>query len=169
VGRNARLVGAGGGLGRAYGFERAGDNLGAGVGPLLAAGLVASVGIRHVLYLSVIPGAFAALAIAIAAAEARRHRISTVRRRARLELDALHEAGVLRPLLPIADFELGNVATSLLILRGFRLLSRSGLLRTRDARQIEAGRACENTCKTNPFSLLRDECANAERPAVVCA
>ena len=49
--------------GRAFGLERAGDNLGAVVGPLLAAGLVASLGIRPTLYLAAVPGLFAALAI----------------------------------------------------------------------------------------------------------
>jgi hypothetical protein len=113
--------------GRAYGLERAGDNLGAVVGPLLAAGVVASLGIRHVLYLSAIPGAFAAIAITVAAAEARRHHaVGAVQRRARLELGALREAGVLRPLLPIAAFELGNIATSLLILRATTLLHHGG-------------------------------------------
>lgn len=113
--------------GRAYGLERAGDNLGAVVGPLLAAGLIASLGIRHTLFLSAIPGAFAALAITVAAAEARRHHAAAaVPRRARLELGALHEAGVVRSLLPIAAFELGNVATSLLILRATTLLHHGG-------------------------------------------
>jgi MFS family permease len=64
--------------GRAYGLERAGDNLGAVVGPLLAAGLVASLGIRHMLYLSAVPGIFAAIAITVAAAEARKHRAAEV-------------------------------------------------------------------------------------------
>jgi MFS family permease len=113
--------------GRAFGLERAGDNLGAVVGPLLAAGLVASLGVRHTLYLSAIPGAFAALAITVAAAEARRHRTAgAVRRSARLELGALHEAGIVHSLLPIAAFELGNVATSLLILRATTLLHHGG-------------------------------------------
>jgi MFS family permease len=113
--------------GRAFGLERAGDNLGAVVGPLLAAGLVSSLGVRHTLYLSAIPGTFAALAITIAAAEARRHHAGgAVRRSARLELGALHEAGIVRSLLPIAAFELGNVATSLLILRATTLLHHGG-------------------------------------------
>lgn len=114
--------------GRAYGLERAGDNLGAVAGPLIAAGLVTVLGIRHVLYLSAIPGLFAALAITIAAREARRRRTSApaVARRARLELRGLHAAGVVRPLLPIGAFELGNVATSLLILRATTLLHHGG-------------------------------------------
>jgi MFS family permease len=53
--------------GRAFGLERAGDNLGAVLGPLLAAGLVAWVGIRPTLCLAAIPGLFAAVAILVAA------------------------------------------------------------------------------------------------------
>jgi MFS family permease len=46
--------------GRAYGFERMMDNLGAILGPLLALGLVAAVGVRWAIGLSVIPGLLAA-------------------------------------------------------------------------------------------------------------
>ncbi len=46
--------------GRAYGFERAMDNLGAIGGPLLA---IALVGVRTAIGLSVIPGLLAALAV----------------------------------------------------------------------------------------------------------
>ena len=53
-------------FGRAYGFERALDNAGAIIGPLLAIALVAAVGIRGAILLSVIPGLFAAGAIAYA-------------------------------------------------------------------------------------------------------
>ena len=42
--------------GRAYGFERMMDNLGAVFGPLLALGLVAWLGVRTATGLSVIPG-----------------------------------------------------------------------------------------------------------------
>ncbi len=111
--------------GRAFGLERAGDNLGAVAGPLLAAGLVAWLGIRPTLYLSAVPGLFAALAITAAAAEARKLR-DPVRRRFRLELRGLRQAGLLRPLLPIAAFELGNMATTLLILRATTLLHHGG-------------------------------------------
>ena len=113
--------------GRAYGLERAGDNLGAVAGPLLAAGLVSWIGIRHTLYLSAVPGLFAAVAITVAAAEARRQRSAGAPKpRARLEVGGLREAGLLRPLVPIAAFELGNVATSLLILRATMLLHHGG-------------------------------------------
>lgn len=113
--------------GRAYGLERAGDNLGAVAGPLIAAGLVGTLGIRHTIYLSAVPGVFAAVAITVAATEARRRRAQPAgRRRRRIELGALRSAGVVRPLLPIAAFELGNVATGLLILRATTLLTHGG-------------------------------------------
>jgi MFS family permease len=49
--------------GRAYGFERMMDNLGAIFGPLLALGLVAWLGVKWAIGLSVIPGLLAAVAI----------------------------------------------------------------------------------------------------------
>ncbi len=58
--------------GRAFGVERAGDNAGAIVGPLVASALVAALGVRHAILLAIIPGLLAAAAIMIAAREARR-------------------------------------------------------------------------------------------------
>ncbi|HTY16019.1 MAG TPA: MFS transporter [Methanoregulaceae archaeon] len=49
-------------LGKAFGFHRAGDTLGAIAGPVVALALVASVGIRDVFWLALIPG-FVALAL----------------------------------------------------------------------------------------------------------
>lgn len=111
--------------GRAFGLERAGDNLGAVAGPMLAAGLVAWLGIRPALYLAAVPGALAALTISVAATEARRHH-DPVGRRFQLQLAGLREAGLLRPLIPIAAFELGNMATTLLILRATGVLHTHG-------------------------------------------
>jgi MFS family permease len=110
--------------GRAFGLERAGDNLGAVLGPLLAAGLVAALGVRPTLYLAAIPGLFAAVAIIVAARESRRriHSGSEPSRR-RFEFGALRDAGMLWALLPVAVFEFGNLATTLLILRATQLLS----------------------------------------------
>src|SRR5436305_2445819 len=42
--------------GRAFGLERAMDSLGAVIGPLLAVGLVAAVGLRSTLALTLVPG-----------------------------------------------------------------------------------------------------------------
>lgn len=111
--------------GRAFGVERAGDNLGAVIGPLLAALLVGVVGIRSTMLLAVVPGALAALAITFAATEAR-NAGPTARRQARLELRELHRAGIGRPLVPIVFFEFGNCATTLLILRATYLLEHGG-------------------------------------------
>ncbi|MDA8068232.1 MAG: MFS transporter [Actinomycetota bacterium] len=113
--------------GRAFGLERAGDNLGAVAGPLLAAGLVAWLGVRPALYLAAIPGVFAVFAITIAAREARARPTATPqRRRMRSQLHSIRAAGVAPLLLPISAFELGNMATTLLILRATGLLRADG-------------------------------------------
>ncbi|HEY8718820.1 MFS transporter [Pengzhenrongella sp.] len=113
--------------GRASGVERAGDNAGAIVGPLLAAALVGVVGIRHTILLAFIPGIFAAVAITVAAREARRT-VAPVegRRTLSFNLRELRRAGLARALAPVALFEVGNVATTLLILRATDLLHSGG-------------------------------------------
>lgn len=111
--------------GKAYGLERAGDNLGAVVGPLLASVLVGIVGVRHAMYFSLIPGLLAAAAITIAAKEARKL-ASPIKRRVKVEFKAIREAGLIKPLLPVVLFELGNIATTLLILRATQLLYADG-------------------------------------------
>jgi MFS family permease len=50
-------------LGKAFGFHRAGDTLGAIAGPALALILVASLGIREILWLTIIPGFLALAAV----------------------------------------------------------------------------------------------------------
>ena len=113
--------------GRASGVERAGDNAGAVVGPLLAAGLVGVLGVRHVILLAFIPSIFAAVAITIAAREARRSLSApSGRRTLSFNLRELRQAGLARAFLPVALFELGNVATTLLILRATDLLHVDG-------------------------------------------
>ncbi|MGH2722358.1 MAG: MFS transporter, partial [Actinomycetota bacterium] len=102
--------------GRAYGFERAMDNLGAIGGPVLALLLVGLVGTRTAILLSVVPGLLAAVAIVYAIrraprAERREHR--PIRLRVRPVL-----AGRLgRIMIGASAFELGNCAATLLILR----------------------------------------------------
>jgi MFS family permease len=109
--------------GRASGLERAGDNAGALVGPLLASLLVATVGIRHAMLLAVVPGLLAAGAITVAAREARRTLAAPAGRRTlSLNLRELRRAGLMEPLGAIATFELANVATTMLILRATHLL-----------------------------------------------
>jgi MFS family permease len=109
--------------GRASGLERAGDNAGALLGPLLASVLVATVGIRHAMLFAVVPGLLAAGAITVAAREARRTLTAPAGRRTlSLNLRELRRAGLMEPLGAIATFELANVATTLLILRATQLL-----------------------------------------------
>lgn len=111
--------------GRAFGIERAGDNIGAVIGPLMAAGLVGLLGIRSTILLAVVPGILAAVAIGFAAREAGRT-ISHPQGRKTLSLNlrALHGAGIARILGPVACFEFGNLAATLLILRASDVLSK---------------------------------------------
>jgi MFS family permease len=122
--RNALLadVVAPGAYGRAYGFERAMDNLGAIGGPLLALGLVAVVGVRNAILLSIIPGLLAALAIVYAIRHI--HRPATRKREPiRLRVQPVLGAGLGRLLAAVGAFEVGNVAATLLILRASELLT----------------------------------------------
>ena len=113
--------------GRAFGVERAGDNAGAIIGPLAASGLVAALGLRHAILLAIIPGVLAALSITVAARAARRTlQTTTGRRTLTFNLRELRQAGLARVLTPVALFELGNLAATLLILRATDLLHTDG-------------------------------------------
>ena len=110
--------------GRAAGIERAGDNAGAIAGPLLAGLLVGVLGIRQAILLSFIPGVLAAVAITIAARQARTILAAPANRsRLSFNLGELRRSGAARALVPVAFFELGNLATTLLILRATDLLT----------------------------------------------
>jgi MFS family permease len=114
-------------FGRASGVERAGDNAGALIGPMLASALVGVFGIRHLMLLAFIPGVLAAVAITVAAREARRTVSTPIGRRTlSFNVRELRDAGLMRVLAPAALFELGNVATTLLILRATGLLHSDG-------------------------------------------
>ena len=100
------------------------DNLGAIVGPLLALALVALVGVREAILLSVVPGFLAAAAIFVAIKAAPRlekHERPPLRLRIRPVLRG--ELG--RLLAAVSAFELGNAAATLLILRATDLLTPS--------------------------------------------
>lgn len=107
--------------GRAYGFERAMDNIGAILGPIAAIGLVATVGIRWAIGLSVIPGLLAALAIVYAIRHTPRP-TPQPKRQLKFHIRPVL-TGKLRALFAgIGAFELGNCAATLLILRATELL-----------------------------------------------
>lgn len=116
--RNALLadVVAPSAYGRAYGFERTMDNLGAVFGPLLALALVAAFGVRTAIGLCVIPGALAAVAIVYAIRNttlpSRRDRVPL-----RIHIRPVLTGDLGRLMSGIGAFEVGNVAATLLILR----------------------------------------------------
>lgn len=107
--------------GRAYGFERAMDNLGAVLGPLLAMALAGTLGVRWAIGLSLIPGFMAAGAIFYALKQdhqTRNEPVAAVRSRFRRVL-----FGPLGRLFgALAMVECGQVAATLLILRATQLL-----------------------------------------------
>jgi MFS family permease len=105
--------------GRAYGFERAMDNLGAIAGPLLALGLV---GTRTAIALSIIPGLLAALAIVYAIRHAPRAE-QPERQPLRLRIRPVLRGRLGRLMVGVSAFEFGNVAATLLILRASEVLA----------------------------------------------
>jgi MFS family permease len=107
--------------GRAYGFERFMDNLGAVGGPLLALGLVAALGVRTAILVSVIPGVLAAMAIVYAIRRTARPTTRT-RQRIQFRVRPLLRGSLGRLLAAMAAFEVGNVAATFFILRATALL-----------------------------------------------
>lgn len=99
------------------------DNLGAIVGPILAIVLVAAVGTRWAIALSVIPGLAAAVAILYAI---RHTSTPTARDRVPIRLrvrPVLAAKGLRRLFGAVTAFELGKCAATLLILRATELLA----------------------------------------------
>ena len=143
--------------GRAYGFERAMDNLGAVFGPLLALLLLSLVGVRWAIGLSVIPGVLAAAAIMYAIRSAPRLE-PRQRQPIRVRLRPLLK-GRLGPLLVgISVFEAGNVAATLLILRAESLLAptHGTATATRYALLLYAGYNLAATLVSLPAGRLAD-------------
>ena len=107
--------------GRAYGFERAMDNLGAIGGPLLAIALVALVGTRTAILVSVVPGLLAAAAILYAVRRAPKLE-ERERKPLRFQVRPVLRGQLGRLFIGIGAFEAGNAAATLLILRATDLL-----------------------------------------------
>jgi MFS family permease len=110
--------------GRAYGFERAMDNLGAIGGPLFALVLVALIGARNAILLSVIPGLLAAGSILFTIRQAP-HLEQRSSAPLRLTVRPIIHGRLGRLFGGISAFELGNVAATLLILRATQVLAPS--------------------------------------------
>jgi MFS family permease len=107
--------------GRAYGFERAMDNLGAIFGPLLAIGLVAAIGTRAAIAVSIVPGLLAAIAIVYAIRHIETAR-ATESRPIHLRVRPVLRGDLGRLFAGVSAFELGICAATLLILRASDLL-----------------------------------------------
>jgi MFS family permease len=107
--------------GRAFGFERAMDNLGAIGGPLLALALVALVGTRQAILLSVVPGLLAMLAMIYAIRHMARFE-ARERKPIRLQIRGVVRGRLAWAFGSIGAFELGNMAATLMILRATELL-----------------------------------------------
>lgn len=108
--------------GRAYGFERTMDNLGAIFGPLLALGLVAMFSVRTAILISVIPGLLAAVAIVYAIRQAKLPKV-TERKKLRFQVRPVLRGQLGRVMAGFIAFEVGNVAATLLILRATDVLT----------------------------------------------
>ena len=144
--------------GRAYGFERMMDNLGAIGGPLLALGLVTLVGVRTAIVLSVIPGLLAALAIFYAIRHIPRMTAHT-RIPVHIIVRPLLRGSLGQVLLGVSFFEAGNIATTLLILRASQQLTpRLGLnSATQVAIGLYVGYSVAATLASVPAGRLSDK------------
>lgn len=149
--------------GRAYGFERALDNLGAIGGPLLALALVSVVGVRGAIALSVIPGLAASLAILYAI---RHTHVPTARERVpiRLRVRPALRGDLGRVMAGVSAFELGNCAATLLILRATQLLtpSRGADSAARLALVLYAGYNLAATVASIPAGRFADRIGNVK-------
>jgi MFS family permease len=147
--------------GRAYGFERAMDNLGAIGGPLLALALVAAFGTRTAIAVSVIPGLAAAAAITYAvrhtARPTRQHRQPV-----RLQIRAVLRGDLGMAMVGISTFEMGNCAATLLILRATQLLAidRGTDTAAQVALLLYAGYNTAATVASIPAGRLADRAGN---------
>lgn len=108
--------------GRAYGFERMMDNLGAICGPLFALVLVAWIGVQWAIGLSAIPGLLAAVAIVYAIRKTPRL-TSRDKVPLKIRIRPVLKGDLGKLMAAVAAFEVGNIAATLLILRATELLT----------------------------------------------
>ena len=108
--------------GRAYGFERAMDNLGAIGGPLLALALVAAFSVRTAILLSIIPGLLAVAAIVYAIRNSPRP-TTRKKRPVRFHVRPVLRGQLGRFFIGVGLFEIANMAATLMILRASDVLA----------------------------------------------
>ena len=108
--------------GRAFGFERAMDSVGAIAGPLLAAGLLVTISIRPALLLAGVPGLVAVVCFLVVREARRQPHPAQAPQGVRARLAAL--PNVFRGFLLSAGlFGVGNFAATFLLLRATLLLT----------------------------------------------
>ncbi|MBI5599190.1 MAG: MFS transporter, partial [Deltaproteobacteria bacterium] len=117
-------------LGRAFGFHRAMDSVGAIIGPALAALLLAvfAGNMRLVFLLSIIPGAIAVFLIAAFVREKARRAGSGEKARPSDPCDPPDNGELRRYIIVIALFSLGNTSDAFLILRAGSLGIPAGMI-----------------------------------------
>jgi len=145
--------------GRAFGLERAGDSVGAIIGPLAAAALIGVLGYRWLLAASFLPAVGAALCALLLVREAPRLRaLGTPGFRHILGFAAAR--GPYRRLLAAsALYGLGNFSATLLILRAADLLTaagRSTVSASTAAVLLYAGHNAANALAAYPAGRLAD-------------
>lgn len=104
-------------VGRAFGFDRAMDSVGAVIGPLIALVLVGRLGFRAIFAVTLVPGILSVAAFA----SAQERGVVRTRASFRASLRELPPA-FRRFLLAVGMFGLGDFARSLLILRAIEML-----------------------------------------------
>jgi MFS family permease len=111
-------------MGRAFGFERAMDTVGAVLGPLCAAALLGTLGFRGVLRWSLLPGLMAALAFGFLVPSSRKPAQQEVAAPAKIwERFALLPGTYWRYLAGVFAHGIGDFAPTLLILRATQILT----------------------------------------------
>ena len=111
-------------MGRAFGFERAMDTVGAVLGPLSAAALVGTLGLRGVLGWSFLPGLIAALAFAFLVPSSRKLTEQGLAAPAKVsERFARLPRNYWRYLAGVFAHGIGDFAPTLLILRATQILT----------------------------------------------
>lgn len=108
--------------GRAFGFHRAMDNLGAVVGPLVATALLAAgLSLREVFFASIVPGAIALLVLSRGVVEKVHGPTATTPTPSVPRATKPLPAALRRYLFVVGLFSLGNAADAFLLLRALKL------------------------------------------------
>ena len=145
--------------GRAFGLERAGDSVGAIIGPLLAAALIGALGYRWLLAASFLPAVGAALCALLLVREVPRIRELRAPGVRHIVGFAAARGPYRRLLTASALYGLGNFSATLLILRAADLLTgvgNSAVSASTTAVLLYAGHNAANALAAYPAGRLAD-------------